>query len=527
MVRKNLLKLSFFTLLIFIGCKVKGQNPESYNRIYNKTYLETSQKDFSKALFVADSLFQISKTPKFQAKSLMLSATLHQQTGDMKKAVDYALKAEQIAVGSDDFLWQSRIYGFLSSQYRNLGLYSESKNYIEKSESIVKKIDNPAYVENMLGFIMQEKAYYEIQFKNYKKALLLIENSQNHFNTAGNKEMFLTANNKQLEGLCFLKLNNLQKSLESYTIAENALKDMPDNFLKGLIFNGIAQVCIGTKDFEKAKKYLEKAEKISNQSNYLNLKNEINNTSQQYYLATQNIEKLAEATKKHDSTAEKISNNNASFINKEYIDLKHKNKIEEKKSLGKNSIIFFFAGLFIVITVITGLFYKRHQSEVKNLTEHLKETKKNYSELQNSTSSEVVLTKVEKQEGEFEQQSIMTEATEQKLLAKLEKFESSTLFTKNAISLPYLAAYCDTNTKYLSYVINNFKQKDFNNYINELRINYIIEKIKTDSKYQKYKIASLAEESGFSSQSKFAIAFKKVTDMSPSQFLQTLKNEEI
>lgn len=39
----------FFTLL------VKGQDAEAFNKIYVKTYLETSQKDFKKALAVSDS----------------------------------------------------------------------------------------------------------------------------------------------------------------------------------------------------------------------------------------------------------------------------------------------------------------------------------------------------------------------------------------------------------------------------------------------------------------------------------------
>ncbi|MGI9652897.1 helix-turn-helix domain-containing protein [Chryseobacterium sp. RLHN22] len=528
MLRKNLLKLSSFTIVLIICCKLQGQNLENYNKIYNKTYLETSQNDFSKALFIADSLFQTSKTPKFQTKSLMLSATLHQQSGNIKKAVAYAQKAEKIAVDSDDFLWQSKIYGFLSSQYRNLGLYIQSKNYIDKSESIIKNLDSKLYADNMMGFIMQEKAYYEIQFKNYKKALSYIQKSQNYFNSAGNKEIFITANNKQLEGLCYLKLRNFTKALNSYKDAETALEDMPDNFLKGLIFNETAQVYIETKNLDLAKKYLDKAESISDQSNYINLKNEIYTTSQQYYMATQNIKKLTEVTKKHDSTSQKISDSTTSFINTEYVDLKNKNKLEEKKSLGKNSIIIFFIVLVVIILVIIGIYYRNHKLVLNSLNNDLREVKKNYSELQNSKKAENNLTKSEKDsEGETEQQSIMTEATEQKLLAKLEKFENSVLFTKNTVSLPYLAAYCDTNTKYLSYIINNFKHKDFNNYINELRINYIIEKIKTESKYQKYKISSLAEEAGFSSQSKFTVAFKKITNMSPSHFLQTLKDREI
>lgn len=91
---------------------------------------------------------------------------------------------------------------------------------------------------------------------------------------------------------------------------------------------------------------------------------------------------------------------------------------------------------------------------------------------------------------------MMTQATEQKLLLRLREFENSTLFTKN-ISLSYLATYCGANTRYISYIINTYKKKDFNNYINELRIKYIVFKLEKMPQYRKYKVATLAEEAGF------------------------------
>ncbi|WP_027380691.1 helix-turn-helix domain-containing protein [Chryseobacterium daeguense] len=94
---------------------------------------------------------------------------------------------------------------------------------------------------------------------------------------------------------------------------------------------------------------------------------------------------------------------------------------------------------------------------------------------------------------------MMSNEKESKILTLLQKFENSELYTDNSISLSYLATYCETNGKYLSYIINTYKKNDFNNYINTLRINYIIRKLKSSPKYRKYKIATLAEESGFSS----------------------------
>lgn len=120
--------------------------------------------------------------------------------------------------------------------------------------------------------------------------------------------------------------------------------------------------------------------------------------------------------------------------------------------------------------------------------------------------------------------SILKE-TEDKILRQLDKLEKGTLYTQNNISLSSLATKLKTNAKYLSYVINNYKKKDFNNYINDLRIEYIIDKITNDREYIDYKISYLAKECGFSSHSKFSAAFKKVTGLTPSTFInQQQKN---
>lgn len=116
----------------------------------------------------------------------------------------------------------------------------------------------------------------------------------------------------------------------------------------------------------------------------------------------------------------------------------------------------------------------------------------------------------------------MTSDTEQRLIAKLDKFEKTSLFTHKNISLSYLAVHFGTNTKYLSCIINTYKKKDFSNYINELRINYIIDKLKNNSQYRNYKMAILADEAGFSSHSKFSKVFKKITSLSPSLFIELL-----
>lgn len=130
------------------------------------------------------------------------------------------------------------------------------------------------------------------------------------------------------------------------------------------------------------------------------------------------------------------------------------------------------------------------------------------------------------QEEPSDDNNIMTIETKIKIIQNLEKFESSQIFIKNNVSLPYVAGYLGTNTKYLSNIIKTFKNKDFNAYINDLRIDYILRKLNEEKEYRNYKISSLAEDAGYSSHSKFATIFKNTVGVSPSTYIQHLEEEK-
>ncbi|WP_228438483.1 helix-turn-helix domain-containing protein [Chryseobacterium pennae] len=69
----------------------------------------------------------------------------------------------------------------------------------------------------------------------------------------------------------------------------------------------------------------------------------------------------------------------------------------------------------------------------------------------------------------------ITDDTLEKILESLATFEKNNEFTNKDTSLPKLAHQLGTNTTYLSEVIRQHKNTNFNNYINGLRIKYIIQ----------------------------------------------------
>ncbi|WP_296150424.1 AraC family transcriptional regulator [uncultured Flavobacterium sp.] len=122
--------------------------------------------------------------------------------------------------------------------------------------------------------------------------------------------------------------------------------------------------------------------------------------------------------------------------------------------------------------------------------------------------------------------SAISEEVEKRIMRHLSIFEKKHLFLSPNISLSSMSKDFATNGSYLSAIIKKHKNSNFNNYINDLRIEYIILKFKTHPEYFNYKIAYLAEECGFASYAVFHRAFVQKTGISPSKFISSLKTEK-
>lgn len=91
------------------------------------------------------------------------------------------------------------------------------------------------------------------------------------------------------------------------------------------------------------------------------------------------------------------------------------------------------------------------------------------------------------------------------------------------ISLKQLAFLLNTNTTYLSQVINQEFNKNFNDFINELRVKEACRLIET-GQFHLQTLEAIGNEVGFNSKSVFFTLFKKFTGMSPSAYRKTFQD---
>ena len=111
------------------------------------------------------------------------------------------------------------------------------------------------------------------------------------------------------------------------------------------------------------------------------------------------------------------------------------------------------------------------------------------------------------------------------ILEQLDLFENEKKFLSKDVSLNDMAKKIGTNSTYLSKVINLKKDKNFSQYINDLRIDYTIYLIDANAKFRNYTIKAIASECGFKSAESFSKGFYKKYGIYPSYYLKQLESK--
>ncbi|WP_171006312.1 AraC family transcriptional regulator [Chryseobacterium sp. 2VB] len=527
---KSLLK---FLFLLATAIPIFAQKKNSFDLICERTSSVTAYKDLPKAIKTADSLYMKAQKPSEKIKCLILSSELYHHAGELKKAICYSENAHSVINLTNDPEWMAVVTRLLARQYRQVGLYERSKKYIIKGLQASARITDFQKSNEAAGLLNQEMAFYEMEMGNYPNAIQHIESSLKYFEKINSyNENRTAAASYQLLGDVYFKLNNYSVSEDYYRKAEGLLKK--GSCTLGLVYNGLGGIRLKQKNWKDAELYLKKAEKIADTSRSLKLKKAVYSNINDYYEGVGDNFKASLYAVKYVRAYDSIAARNQSFAIKDFENPKGK---ATKKNTQMNGVK--NAAIVILSLSLVGLFLfirrkqKKQRSKLRNIirTQLNMIGNRTHYPLQQSGDfefSNIFVEEIDEKDSETDRRrndSLMTPETESKLLELLEDFEKGNLYNNKGMSLSFLAGELNTNTKYLSYVINQHKNADFKTYINRLRINYIVDKLINDEKYRQYKISILADECGFSSHSKFAAVFKAVTDYSPSAYIKYLDSE--
>ncbi|PQA90677.1 hypothetical protein B0A69_20330 [Chryseobacterium shigense] len=525
-----MLKLLF---LFITAVPIWAQKKYGFDQICERTSIQSVPKDIPKALKTADSLYGSAQIPLDKVKSLLLSADLYHAAGEFKKSICYAENAHSLLNQIDNAEWFSRVNEFLAKEYRLVGLHERSKKYTLQGIEASKHITDSHTKAEMLGLLNQEMAYYEMEQGSYMDAVKYIKISLNSFgkdDTIEENDRAVAAS-YQILGDIYFRLKDYAVSENYYRKAESMLKEKC--CVLGLVYNGLGGIRLKQKNWEDAEIYLKKAENMADSSRSLKLKKAVYSNINDYYEGTGDNFKAALYAVKYVKAYDSLTARNREFAIIAPENLAKPNKKNTQISIVKNTaIIVLLISLFGIVAFFK-VKQKKQRSKFRNIIRTQLQMISSHSEslpvkTEEDDFSNISVEEVDDRAGgpdKKRNESLMTSETESKLLELLEEFEKGDLYNNKNMSLSFLAAELNTNTKYLSYVINQHKSADVKTYVNRLRINYIIDKLIKDEKYRQYKISILADECGFSSHSKFASVFKAVTDFSPSAYIKYLDAE--
>ena len=494
------LALLILLLLPFQSFSQKDKDLKAFDSIFYHIAVNLSSSDHLKAMHLADSLFIYSINDNQRVKTLMLKADILEKQEKRGEAIQQAQKALEIAKREDDYSFQARIYGFLSTQYRNIGFLDKGKESINKGLEVSSKIENKESVTKYKAMANHELAEYALEEKNYKSAIEFLNLSMLAYDQEKNESLkyFFKSSIEEMFGRAYFNLNDIEASKSHFSRANYYINkaNAGNSLWAGLIYQEYSNAFLKTNKIDSAKFYILKALDIAEKSNNGSLKESVYKTASNYYQQVRELDSFSKYELKFNKLLNENTAKKKSIVNSAYQTLNISNEetnLDEnnKGYLGVILIFFSVLGVFVVLKrkTIFSKFYEDTETEVCN-------------------NSDINL----------------SEKTESEILDKLSEFEASLDFLDKNMSMSILIGKLNTNIKYLRYILKKHKNSDYNTYINQLRIDYILEKLKSDPEYSNYKISYLADESGFSSHSKFSSNFRQVVGVTPSEFIDSIKN---
>ncbi|WP_430411472.1 helix-turn-helix domain-containing protein [Kordia sp.] len=496
---------------------VEGNNTKKAFSYLFLTDIENRVGDYNNAINYSDT--GIAYAAKFKEETILLFAykirgNIYNNLGAYQNSIYYHLKVDSIAKKNNDILQQIR-------SNHNIAFIKEQMGNTEEATSIF--LDNLKKIESLSSnrtkeiytlTIMSLAAIYiksDIEKATYYNNILkeLIQNDTTYL-----------VNYYMISGKIACQQQQYQTAKEAFSKADRLATDGSNynNLILNYQFSGKC-LCEEGK-YKEAIQVLEKAKNLAQEKeSQLLLQYDITSSLAKSYKETDNHMKALENYSKAASLQNRINTIKRKVskkIEEQYDNVNYQQEIQKLKNATfkeqKNNTILKIVGGFLslLLLIFISLFVYNKHTNKKRFTELLKHinTLETQKKLDSITEQKAV--------------SVISNEKVDNLLKSLEKFEIKLEFLNPKTSLNFVAKKLNTNTNYLSKIINQHKGKSFINYITELRINYALQRIKNDKVFRSYSIKGIAEELGFKSEGSFSRAFKKYTGIYPSYFIKNI-----
>lgn len=484
--------------------------------------LSSRNSNYKTTLNYCDSIIYLTKNHKdsiYPGYGYMIKGIVFYGLGKYKNSLDNYLIAEKLAKKNNNIKQTCYIQSGIGELKMFWGNYNEAKKIFKKNNTLLNKNkDKFEYFRHLHynNIVSLSNAY--CLTKQPDSAIIYVKKAIKE-NLVNKDSLFYYGYINQLGTVQFYQ-GKYKKAIKNLDISFSHIKD--DNrllnfyYYKALCYKNLSKNKLAFYNFKKADSIYSLSNDVTPeirdiQVHILNHYKKLNDTENQlkYIDKLLYVDSIIDYNKKYISeTLSKKYDRPALLLEKEkIIKTLHKNN--------KTSILFVF-GLSFLVVVLFGfiinyyLKQKQYKKRFKKLTLELKEANKPNIHTESKT------TKI---------QGISIEIINQ-ILKGLNDFEQNNEFIDNEINLNILAKKLNTNSNYLSKIINFYKKKNFSSYLSDLRIDYGIKKLTNDHTFRKYAIKAIASEIGFNNTESFSKAFYSKTGIYPSYFIKEIEKQD-
>ncbi len=407
-----------------------------------------------------------------------LIAILKRRSGNFQEALEIHLQILTDIQKEDNFRTESR--GLYRAALFNLSTgYLALNNESEAEKYGLLAIQEAAFQKDTITYWQYKGSLGEIKYKQglTKEAIPLLTKSLPY-----RQEDYGLANTYVFRGKAYWDLNQKKKALFDFEKADSIVQQTQDFLPEMLgVYATLNAYYRERKQPKKQKEYIDKLIYVDSvlDADALYLSQEIKN---QYDIPLL----LAERQELIDG-------------------------LESKTNRYSNWL--YALSLTLGGAVVLGFYYRRKRLGYKKKFEALMNEKI-------AAAPTKVPQKIESKELHISEEVV------QRVLTLLETYEQEQGYLQPGISLQNLSKTLDTNSNYLSKIINVYRGKNFSSYISDLRIAYALEALKHNSTLRRYTIKAIAAETGFGSAESFTTAFYRKTGIYPSYYIKQLNKEE-
>lgn len=475
-----------------ITCSKNVQDPKFPAYAYSaKGFIYKKQFRYKEAIdnfLIAENIAKKNNPDLYYDTKFSIAVLRSEELGEVQEALDLYkeclpyYKDKNVRSADYSYSYQMLLFG-LADAYKALNIH-DSATYYNKSGYLESKATSSKHINAL--FILNEgankifKRHFNEALDSVKKALPQINYYKDKANTLA--AFYYTA--KAYEGL-----NNKMEAVKNFIKVDSMYS----------INNRITPEFIS--GYPYLISYFKKNGDKVNQLKYLTKYMQIDSVLQTNY---------KELTKK---------------LQKEY---DTPSLIQEKESLIQSlkadnvrsywGIIFLI--LIIIATTVFGFYQlklkKQYHERFEKIMQNLVEKDKTFYNPE---------TTLETSKSKASAIGINEEIVNQ-ILKKLNDFEKSNGFLDAGITIQILSDSFESNNKYVSKVVNMYKEKTFTQYVNDLRIDYALRALKEENRLRKYTVQALALEFGFNNAESFSSAFMKKTGIKPTYFIRELDESQ-